>query len=92
MDMPSWLLIADEKLRLLGIVSSCISNALKEDIYEKIRSTPFSLGLGESSDIYGSSYLAVSTKLLETKTSKTSNSQANYNNTHGTAKYRTCNI
>ena len=52
---------------LQQIVSVRIAGELKEDIYVKIRSTLFP---DVSSDIYGSSYLAVSTKLIEAKVSK----------------------
>ena len=42
-----------------------ISNTLKTNVFQELRSSPFSLSLDASSDCYGSTYFAVCARLLE---------------------------
>ena len=42
-----------------------LCNTMKADIYESLRSSPFSLSLDTSIDSYGSTYLAICARLLE---------------------------
>jgi len=53
------------------IATNCIGEELKNHLFSKLKSTPFSLSIDGSSDIYGTSYLAVSAKYLDEKESKT---------------------
>ena len=47
------------------IAKHCIGEVFKEDIYSELKCSPFSLSLDETSDKYGSSFLAICSKFLQ---------------------------
>lgn len=46
-------------------VTNKISTSLKGELFEQLRTSPFSLSVDESSDVYGQSYLAICVRFLE---------------------------
>jgi len=53
------------------IAQVCLGDLLKEDIFEELMTSPFSLSLDESSDSFGKAYLTVCAKFLEQNNLKT---------------------
>jgi len=51
-------------------VSKSISTTLKNELYDELRSSPFSLSLDSSSDIHGNTYMAVCVKYLDKENQK----------------------
>ena len=45
--------------------ASAISDTLRENLYQRLRDSPFSLSVDKSSDLYGSTYLAVCARFLD---------------------------
>jgi len=52
------------------IATNCIAKELKSNIFAKLRDRPFSISIDASSDIYGTSYLAINAKFLEMEASR----------------------
>ena len=50
---------------LQKITKDCIAKDLKSELFAKLSTSPFSLSLDETTDLYGASYLAVFAKFLE---------------------------
>jgi len=50
--------------KVVKIINQAADN-LKSEIFDQLRSSPFSISIDESSDLYGHSYLAVCVRLLE---------------------------
>lgn len=47
------------------IITKCISAAIKEEVFQEMTSSPYSLAIDECSDVYGSSYFSVCAKYIK---------------------------
>lgn len=59
-----------DRNKAVEISRDCISRSLKENIFEELRASPFSLLIDGGSDFYGNSYLSICAKFINNENQK----------------------
>ena len=59
-----------DRTKAVEISRDCISRSLKENIFEELRASPFSLLIDGGSDFYGNSYLSICAKFINKENQK----------------------